>query len=261
MNEDLRELYRYRELLYMFTYRDIRVRYKQSIMGLFWAVLMPILIVSAGIVVRYAYAVASHRPLNKADIASVAVKSLPWAFIVSSIRFSCSTLVANQNVVTKIYFPKEVFPLAAVLASLFDMTIASSAIVLFLLLVRIGWSLQLLWVPVLLMTLVILVTGIGMIISAASLFFRDVKYIVEVFLTFGIFFTPVLYDIQMLGHRGEWLMLNPLAPILNGFSDCIVRHQAPALYWLAYSLIFALTALVAGFVFFKHLEPAFAESI
>ena len=261
MPDNLKELYRYRELLYMFTYRDIRVRYKQSIMGLFWAVLMPILIVSAGIVIRYGYALASHRPLNMADIAGVAVKSLPWAFVVSSIRFSCNTLVANQNVVTKIYFPKEVFPLAAVLASLFDLVIASAAVVLFLFMARIGWSLQLLWVPLLLVTLVALVVGIGMIVSAASLFFRDVKYIVEVFLTFGIFFTPVFYDVQMLGHRGEWLLFNPIAPLLEGFSDCIVRHQAPALSWLAYSLSFALTFLLAGFVFFKHLEPAFAESI
>lgn len=261
MKEELQELFRFRELLYMFTYRDIRVRYKQSVMGLFWAVLMPILIVSAGIVVRYGYAIASHRSLNMADIASVAVKSLPWAFIVSSIRFSCSTLVSNQNVVTKLSFPKEIFPLAAVLASLFDMTIASSAIVLLLFVIRIGWSLQLLWVPLLLLILITMVTGVGMIVSAASLFFRDVKYIVEVFLTFGIFFTPVLYDVRMLGSHGEWLMLNPLAPVLEGFSDTIVLHQSPDLHWLAYSITFALTALLAGFVFFKHLEPAFAESI
>lgn len=261
MLEDLRELYKYRELLYMFTYRDIRVRYKQSVMGLFWAVLMPILIVSAGVVVRYGYALASHKPLDMSDIAGVAVKSLPWAFVVSSIRFSCNTLMNNQNVVTKIYFPKEIFPLAAVLASLFDLVIASGAVILFLFAARIGWSIQLLWVPVLLVTLITMVVGIGMTVSAASLFFRDVKYIVEVFLTFGIFFTPVFYDVQMLGRRGEWLFLNPIAPLLEGFSDCIVLHQAPPLPWLAYSFSFALTALLGGFVFFKHLEPAFAESI
>ena len=100
------ELYKYRELLYMITYRDIKVRYKQSIMGFMWAILMPILIVVSGVVVRYAYALASHVPLQTADIASVAVKSLPWAFLVSSIRFSCNSLIGNQNLVTKIYFPK-----------------------------------------------------------------------------------------------------------------------------------------------------------
>src|ERR1700751_673399 len=106
MMEDVKELYKYRELIYMIAYRDIRVRYKQSIMGFLWAVLMPILIVFSGIVVRYAYALSAHKPLDKADIAAVAVKSLPWAFIISSIRFSCLSLINNKELVTKIYFPK-----------------------------------------------------------------------------------------------------------------------------------------------------------
>jgi lipopolysaccharide transport system permease protein len=261
MKEELHELYKYRELLYMIAHRDVRVRYKQSIMGLLWAVLMPILIVGAGIVVRYAYAVASGKPLQTEDIASVAVKSLPWAFLVSSIRFSSTSLINNQNLVTKVYFPKEVFPVAAVMASLFDFLVASGALVIFLLAVRIGWSAQLAWVPLLLLMMVVLAVGIGMLASAASLFFRDVKYIVEVVLTFGIFFTPVLFDVRMLGDKGKWLLLNPAAPILEGLTACIVRRQPPDLPWLAYSFSFGLITLLGGYVFFKHLEPAFAESI
>ena len=125
MKKELQELYNYRELLYMLAYRDIKVRYKQSVMGFLWAILMPVLIVMAGVVVRYAYTLASGKPLQTADIASVAVKSLPWAFLVSSIRFGCNSLTGNQNLVTKIYFPKEIFPMAAVLASLFDFFVAS----------------------------------------------------------------------------------------------------------------------------------------
>jgi homopolymeric O-antigen transport system permease protein len=261
MKEKLQELYQYRELLYMIAYRDVRVRYKQSVMGLLWAVLMPVLIVGAGIVVRYAYAVASGKPLEAGDIASVAVKSLPWAFLVSSIRFSCNSLTNNQNLVTKVYFPKEVFPVAAVMASLFDFLVASGALLLFLVLIQIGWSTQLVWVPLLLLLMVVLAVGIAMMVSAAGLFFRDVKYIVEVGLTFGIFFTPVLYDVRMLGNKGFWLMLNPVAPILEGLGACIVRHQPPDLPWLAYSFTFSLALLLGGYVFFKHLEPAFAESV
>ncbi len=261
MKEELQELSRYRELLYMLTYRDIKVRYKQSIMGFLWAILMPILIVMAGIVVRYAYARASHGQLQTADIASVAVKSVPWAFLVSSIRFSCNSLIGNQNLVTKIYFPKEIFPLAAVMASLFDFFVASGALLILLLVMQIGWSACLLWTPVLLLTMVLLAAGIGMIVSAASLFFRDVKYLVEVLLTFGIFFTPVFYDVRMFGDKAKWLLLNPVAPILEGLSACIVRHQSPDLGWFGYSVGFAMAALLGGYAFFKHLEPAFAESI
>ena len=261
MKAELQELYKFRELLYMITYRDIKVRYKQTVMGFLWAVLMPVLIVLSGVVVRYAYGLAAHVPLQAGDIASVAVKSLPWAFLVSSIRFSCNSLINNQNLVTKIYFPKEIFPLAAVLASLFDLLVASGALLIFLVAIHTGWSASLVWTPLLLLTMVLLAAGIGMIVSAASLFFRDVKFIVEVLLTFGIFFTPVFYEVGMFGDKGKWLLLNPVGPILDGLSASIARHQTPDLPWFAYSLGFALVTLCGGFVFFKHLEPAFAESI
>ena len=261
MKEELQELYKYRELLYMITYRDIRVRYKQSIMGFLWAILMPILIVMSGIVVRYAYAMVAHAPLRTTDIASVAIKAVPWAFIVSSIRFSCNSLTGNRDLVVKIYFPKEIFPMAAVLACFFDFFVASTALVIFLVLIKIGLSVYLLWVPVILATMVMLAVGVGMIVSAASLFFRDVKYIVEVFLTFGIFFTPVFYDVRMFGDRGKWLMINPVAPLLEGLSASIAHHQSPDLHWYLYSLTFSLIAFLGGFVLFKDLEPAFAESI
>jgi lipopolysaccharide transport system permease protein len=261
MREQLRELYKYRELLYMIAYRDIKVRYKQSIMGFMWAILMPVLIVLSGVVVRYAYALASHAPLQTVDIASVAVKSLPWAFLVSSIRFACLSLISNKELVTKIYFPKEIFPIAAILASFFDLLVASGALTIFLLVLRIGWSPYLAWAPALLLTMVLLAAGIGMIVAAASLYFRDVKFIVEVFLTFGIFFTPVFYDASMFGDKGKWLLLNPMSPILDGLGACVARHQSPDLPWFAYSLVCALLALLGGYVFFKHLEPGFAESI
>jgi lipopolysaccharide transport system permease protein len=261
MGENLRELYRYRELLYMIVYRDIRVRYKQSIMGFFWALLMPIMIVMAGVVVRYAYAVVAHTPLRTGDIASVMVKALPWSFMVSSIRFGCNSLVSNTSLVTKIYFPKEIFPIAATLASLFDFVVAAGAMTLLLLIMRIGWSVYLAWIPALLLTMLFLGAGIGLFVSAASLFFRDVKYIVEVVLTFGIFFTPVFFDVGMFGEKGKWLLLNPIAPILDGLSACIARGQSPELPWIGYSAAVSLIVLLSGYVFFKHLEPAFAESI
>jgi len=262
MCERLKELYKYRELLYMIAYRDIRVRYKQSIMGFLWAILMPILIVMSGIVVRIAYARAAHTSLEPADIASLAVKSLPWAFFVSSTRFGCNSLaMSNRELVTKVYFPKEIFPLGAVAASFFDLAVATIALVVFLAVEQIKLNLNLLWVPVLLLTLIAISCGVSMLVAAGSLFFRDVKYIVEVFLTFGIFFTPVFYSIQMVGSRGKWLLLNPLAPVLEGLSLCIARQTTPDLIWVGYSMACAIAVLTAGYLLFKHLEPAFAESI
>jgi lipopolysaccharide transport system permease protein len=261
MKQELQELYEYRELLFMIAYRDIKVRYKQSIMGFLWAILMPILIVMSGVVVRYAYAMVGHATLKTTDIAEVAIKSVPWAFIVSSIRFSLNSLTGNRDLVVKIYFPKEIFPMAAVLACFFDFVVASTALVIFLVVAKIGVSIYLLWVPVLLATMVLMCLGIGMLVSAASLFFRDVKYIVEIFLTFGIFFTPVFYNIRMFGDRGKFLLLNPIAPLLEGLSASVVHHQSPDMHWYLYSLTFSLVAFLGGFVLFKDLEPVFAESI
>lgn len=261
MRRELVELTKYKELLYVITYRDIRVRYKQSVMGFLWAILMPILIVASGVIVRYGYALVSHSQLKTGDIASVAIKSVPWAFIVSSIRFTCNSLFGNRDLVVKIYFPKEIFPMAAVLACLFDLFVASAALLILLVVLRVGWSVYLLWVPFLLAVIVLFCIGVGLLVSAASLFFRDVRYIVEVFLTFGIFFTPVFFDVRMFGPIGRWLLLNPVAPLLDGLSTCVVRHASPDIAWVAYSVMFSVLAFVTGFSLFKHLEPAFAESI
>lgn len=260
MRAELRELYKYRELLLMIAIRDIKVRYKQSLMGFLWAILMPLLIVSAGISVRYAYSIASHKPLDTQDILTVAIKSVPWAFLVSSIRFSCQSLIFNPNLVTKVYFPKEVFPMAAVLSQLFDLVIAGAVLLLVLAVAKIGLTLQLLWIGPLMLILTMLAIGIGLLVSAGALFFRDVKYIVEVFLTFAIFFTPVFYDVSMLGAKGRWLLLNPVSPILEAFGS-IACGQAPHWAWVYYSLAFSVVVVVGAYALFKKLEPSFAESI
>lgn len=136
--ESFHELIQYRDLLYMFTWRDIKARYKQSMMGFFWAILMPLLIVGAGVLVRIAFLMTSGNHINFGDLSSIALKSLPWAFFVSAVKFGTQSMLSNTNLVTKIYFPREVLPLAAVLASLFDTAIASSVVIVLLILGRVG---------------------------------------------------------------------------------------------------------------------------
>jgi lipopolysaccharide transport system permease protein len=261
MYHDLRDLAHYRDLLYMLTLRDIRVKYKQSIMGFMWAIFMPVLIVSAGMLVRYAFARLSGQSVVQRDIAEVSVKAVPWAFFVSSLRFGTLSLIANTNLVTKIYFPRELFPLAATLSQLFDLGVASFALAVILVVTGIGVSVHLLWVPFLLVLLFSFVLALSLLLSALALFFRDVKFIVEVLLTFGIFFTPVFYHVEMFGEWAPLLLLNPLAPILEGFAACIVDHDDPALGWLTYSAVFSFVGLAFSYRAFRTLEPAFAENI
>jgi len=261
MIENLRELYRYRELLLMIAWRDIKVKYKQSVMGFMWAIFMPMLIVCAGILVKYAMSTISGKPLARADLMSVSVKAVPWAFLIASIRFGTNSLMANRSLVTKIYFPKEIFPIAAVLSSLFDFAVATAFLAIIIAVLGAGWSAYMLWLPVLVVILVAMATGLSIILSSLNLFFRDVKYLVEVILTFAIFFTPVLYDVDMFGDAGRILLLNPVAPILEAAKDCIVLQRSPNLGWLLYSATCSFALLLFAYGKFKTLEPTFAERI
>ena len=261
MKKRLLELISYRDLLFMLVLRDVKIKYKQSIMGFMWAILMPVIIVLAGIVVKKAISIYSGRELELIDILTVSVKSLPWAFFVSALRFSTSSLLSNRGLVTKIYFPKEVCPLAAVLSSLFDFLVASSALVIFLAIAGVGASFHLLWVPLLFIVMVALTTGLGMIFSCANLFFRDVKYIVEIILTFAIFFTPVFYEASNFQSWETLILLNPIAPILESFNQVIVLKQNPDFFWLSYSSLWATAGLILAWLLFYRIEHKFAEHI
>jgi len=255
------KLWQYRELLYMVAWRDVRIRYKQSVMGFLWAILMPSLIVGAGILVRVGGAKYTGSTISFDDIASVMVRAVAWSFFIAGIRFGTNSLLANATLVTKIAFPKEVFPVAATLSSLFDFVIATAAVLLTL--VVMGWvpTAQAFWGLLLLVMLVMLTTGLALLLSAANLFFRDVKYIVEIMLTYAIFFTPVLYEASVLGKWRTVVMLNPMAPILEGLADTMVYGRPPELHWIAYSFVVSAATLLFGYWLFKQLEPKFAESI
>lgn len=255
------EFSQYKELLLMLTWRDIKIRYKQSIMGFAWAILMPVLVIGSSLIVMIAFAAVSNRPINKLDVLSVAAKSVPWAFFVSAVRFATNSLVMNKELVTKIYFPREILPLAAVLANLFDFVVAASVLAIILAVFRVGASTYLLWVPVLFTLLLLLTAGAGILLACANLFFRDVKYLVEVVLTYGIFFTPVFYSASMLGKWGTLLLLNPVGPILESFRDTIILHRSPDLRWLSYSAVWAFGGFLITWRIFQKAEASFAESV
>jgi lipopolysaccharide transport system permease protein len=259
MTRALQDLWRHRELLYLLMQRDITIRYKQSVMGILWALLMPAILVAAGIVVRLM--ISWGNPVPPADISSVVVKSLPWIFFVTSIRFSTGSLTMNSNLVAKMAFPKEVFPIAAVLASGFDFLVAATASIPILILGDANIGLHSLWALPLIAILAAFTIGLALLLSAGNLFFRDVKYIVEVVLSFAIFFTPVLYDIGRLGRYANIALLNPIAPLLEGLRTSIVAGQNPDFDWIGYSLVVSSLTLALGYWSFKRMEYLFAERV
>lgn len=255
------QLIKYRDLLFMLAMRDIRVRYKQAIMGLAWAIFMPIMAILAGIIVKQAIYFLSGKPMDLAGIISITVKVLPWTFFVSAIKFSVNSLVQNSALITKIYFPREVLPFGAVLACLFDFLIAICTLSLMLTIARVGLSMYILLIPFLLLFLILFTTGLSLILSAANLFYRDVKYIVETILMFGIFFTPVFYSVSTFGKWKTLMLLNPIASILESINSAVVLHQMPDILWFSYAGLSSILIFALGIRFFRRLEPQFAERI
>jgi ABC-type polysaccharide/polyol phosphate export permease len=279
LKEIVTELSTTRDLIHQLTLRDIRVRYKQAVFGFGWAVLIPAAVVCAGLVVRFALATAANRRFLTSELAAMAIKSVPWGFFVGSINASTASLLGNMALVTKVYFPREVLPLSSILAQSFDSMIGAVLVVLLLPFIGVTPSIQLLWVPLLLVLLWILVLAVGLFLACANVFFRDVKYLVQVFLMFGIFITPVILDATVYGHRGSQLMmLNPIAPILEGLRLAIVDHQnllvevvattkatEPFVFWhpwfLGYSAAWAFGGLFFSAILFHRSERRFAEIV
>jgi ABC-type polysaccharide/polyol phosphate export permease len=271
----VREIRQSRDLIHQLTLRDIRVRYKQAAFGFAWALLLPLAVVSAGIAIRVAMAYVMNRTLPMEQIAGMAVKAVPWAFFVGCLGVATPSLVANMSLVTKVYFPREVLPLSSILAQTFDSLIGAVIITLILPFMGVGVSRQLLWVPVLLVLLWTLALACGLFLSCANIFFRDVKYLVQVFLTFGIFITPVILDAPMYGPKGaRIMMLNPIGPILEGLRLSIVQQHnlleplaAPTGFpfwnpwYLLYSATWAFGGLLLSAILFHRSERRFAELV
>ena len=278
MRGALRDLLAHRDLLMQLAARDVRVRYKQAVMGFAWAILTPLLLVGAGTILRIAVATMAGAQLDPTDVGGIALKSFPWAFFAGAVGFAVQSITANISLVTKIYFPRAVLPLGVIAAHLFDLGIGVATLTVVLPFLGATWSPALLWVLPLLLLLVTFTAGAGVLLACANLFFRDVKYITQVLLTFGVFFTPVLFDAVAFGTRGaRVLMLNPLAPILEGLRLAVMEGHnlltplvaatgagaVPAWepWYLLYSVCWSFGLLAFAVALFQRTQYLFAEYV
>ena len=276
----VREIWESRDLVIQLTRRDITIRYKQAVMGFAWAILTPLLIVISGLLIRLAMAKYAGGAVGRISMGGIAVKSLPWSFFVSAIGFATPSLSGNMNLVTKIYFPREVLTISTILANIKDLVVGTVVVAIALPFLGAHYGWQVLWAPVLLALLLGFTLAAGLFLACANLFFRDIKYIVQLALTFGIFFTPVFFESSLLGVRGARIvMFNPLSPILEGMRLAVVEghnllqplvgpglHGGPdVLQWspwfLGYSALWATVGLAASLIFFRRLSYLFAEYI
>jgi ABC-type polysaccharide/polyol phosphate export permease len=263
LSSDVTEMFaeqvEYRELLYQMTLRDLIVRYKQSVMGFGWAVFMPLVnTVLFSVIFTQVTQLKTDVPYPLFAYTGL----MFWNCFASSLRFSVTSLSSNAMLVTKIYFPREVLPFSSILVCLVDLLVSSTILIGLMVYYGFPPKATLAFVPVILLVQVVFTAGIGLIISMANLFLRDVKYLFEVVLTVWMFATSVVYPIENIG--GKWAAIlktiNPMTPIIDGYRATILRGQLPAPVPFAVATIVAFVTLGVGWLMFHRAEFRFAES-
>jgi len=260
--------------MYQLIRRDIRVRYKQAVIGAGWAFFIPAVVVLSGLMVRSVASYLSGAPFDQGVAAGLMAKSLPWVFFTSSLNTGTASIAGNYALVSKVYFPRVVLPIASTAAAGFDTAIGGVAIVAVLGFLGVSLTWAVLWIPVLAILLISFTLACALLFSCLNVFFRDVKYLIQVVVTFGIFFTPVFFEPEMLGEAGRWLMLNPVAPVFEGIRLSLiegvnliqeVRHPDGYLVWhplyLVYCTIWSLGGLAFSWTVFRWLEVKMAEYV
>ena len=256
----LRSLYRYRNLLWLWTLREIRVRYKQSALGAAWAVLQPL---SMMIVFTVVFSRLARMPSDGVPYPIFSyIALLPWTFVAASVGLGVPSLVNNLNLVTKTYFPREILPIASVGASFFDFLVASTVFLGMLVFYRIPLTWNMTWIPVLVMLQIFLAFGIVLLGSAINVLYRDVRFVVPLGLQIWLYATPVIYPVSLVPESVRpYYMLNPMAGIVDSYRRVILYAEPPI--WSNLISATALTGIlfVVGYYLFKRLEVTFADII
>ena len=260
MLQHLKILYAYRELLWMWTFRDIKVRYKQSVLGGTWAILQPLsLMLIFSVIFTYFVRVPTEGiPYPIFSYSAL----LPWTFFAASVSFAVPSLVANMNLVTKIYFPREVLPISAVVASLLDFLIAALVFVGMMLFYQFPLRVTLVLVPVLLFIQILLTLGIVLLASAVNVFYRDIRFVVPLAVQLWMYVTPIIYPVGLVPERFRGLyMLNPMAGLIESYRAITLHGIWPNWNYLGIAALVSGGVFVLGYSYFKQVEWQFADLI
>jgi lipopolysaccharide transport system permease protein len=259
-NLHLKELWAYRELLYFFVWRDVKVRYKQTAIGVLWVILQPLLtmLVFTLFFGKLAKLPSQGLPYPVFYFAAV----VPWMYFATSLAAVTNIVVENQRLITKVYFPRLVLPVSAVLSGLVDFAIGFVVLVVFVLSygIRPGWPA--LFLPFFLLLAVLTVLGIGLWLSALNALYRDVRYLIPFLIQFWMLASPVAYPSSMVPERYRWLYgLNPMAGVIDGFRWALTgRGHAPSSVLIASSAMVLIT-LLGGLLYFNRMEGTIADRV
>ena len=254
----LREMWAYRELLYFLVWRDVKLRYKQTALGVVWVALQPVVLAVMFTIVfsRFLSAPSAGLPYPVFVLAAL----VPWQFFASAVSRSSLSLVANEHLLTKVYFPRILIPLAAVLTASIDMFFTLLVLSGVLVYYGIGLSAAALLLPLLVALVLMAATGIGLLLSALNVRYRDIQAIVPFMTQIWLFATPIAYAATLVPASWRWLYdLNPMVGIVESFRWALTGGSAPQSLLSAVVVITVLT--MAGLIYFRRAERDFADVV
>ena len=256
----LRDLWAYRELLYFLAWRDIKVRYKQTALGVIWVVIQPLF---AMLVFSVFFGRLAGMPSGGVPYPVFAFCALlPWQLFAHALTESSASLVTNQNLITKVYFPRLIIPLAPVLASLLDFLIAFGLLLGMLAYYRITPTLWVWTLPLFLLLAIALAIGVGLWLAALNARYRDVRYTIPFLTQIWLFATPIAYPSSLVPEPWRaWYGLNPMAGVVDGFRWALLGTADAPGGLMAVSAAVTLVILVSGVYYFRRTERTFADTI
>lgn len=260
LTKNFKLLWEYRELLWNLTNREISQRYKQSILGYAWVILNPLFQL---IVMTLVFSTILKIPsLGVPFIIFLSVGLLPWNLFINSLTSSTNSLVANSNLITKIYFPREILVYAAISAKIVDFLYSCLVLVLFLIIYRTPISLMIFWVPLIFFIQLLFTVGLSLILSAFHLFYRDIQYLLNLIVLLWFYLTPIVYPVEIIPVKYKFFFsLNPMSVIINAYRQVILVRGMPNLSSLTIALAMSIFIFSAGFLIFKKLEGQFADYV
>ena len=257
---DLKEFWKYRELFYFLTKRDIQVRYKQTVLGGLWAIIQPVftMVVFTLFFGRLAKIPSDGIPYPIFVYAGL----LPWTYFANALSASGNSLVGSANLITKVYFPRLIIPASSSLAGLLDFFIAMLVLVAMMIYYHFVPGVGILLFPILVGLTFLCAVGVGLWLSALNVQYRDIRYVIPFIIQLWMFVSPVIYPVSMVKEKYQWLMaLNPMGGVINAYRASILGHLPIDwfLFGISTSIIFAL--FISGLYYFRRMEKTFADVV
>lgn len=255
----IKELWQYRELLYFLVWRDIKVRYKQSVLGIVWIVVQPLVVmVVFTVLFNQILGIGSDSEIPYPIYTYAAL--LPWTYFAGTLSRGAVSLVSDRNLISKIYFPRLIIPFANLIAGLVDFGIAFVVLLALMIFYNIVPTLQILFLPLALLLAMITALGVVLWLSALNLQYRDFQYIASFLVQIWMYATPIIYPASRIPEKWRWLYnLNPMVSVVGSFRRILLNDNLVEISWI--SIVLALLLLISGIIYFRQTERIFADVI